>query len=105
MLSFILCVLAIGVLAAAAPAPTPTQNLGIRFEDSEGELPILSLPYATYRAASYDVADDVCLSSGIRLSEASHQILTAFRSITSTTFVLRLLQQVIFVLQSLSLLK
>ncbi|KAJ9364797.1 Carboxylesterase family-domain-containing protein [Paecilomyces variotii] len=70
MLSVVVFALSMAVLAAAAPAATATQKLGIRFEDSEGELPILSLPYATYKATSYEVADDIYYFSNIRFAAA-----------------------------------
>lgn len=60
MIPVILLILSMVALVVAAPTATTTQNLRITFEDSEGELPVLSLPYATYRAASYEVANDVC---------------------------------------------
>ncbi|GAD93732.1 hypothetical protein [Paecilomyces variotii No. 5] len=53
-----------------SPAATTTRSLGIRFEDSEGELPVLSLPYATYRAASYEVANDIYYFNNIRFAAA-----------------------------------
>lgn len=105
MLSVVVFALSMAVLAAAAPAATATQKLGIRFEDSEGELPILSLPYATYKATSYEVADDVRLSVQLpsSLKPRSLKLLTSSRSTTSVTFVLRLRQLETFGLQSLHL--
>lgn len=49
-------------LVIASPLPdTDTDALGISF-DATPDLPLLKLPYATYRASSYDKDDDVRLT-------------------------------------------
>lgn len=47
----------ITLLALACCQAAPAQN-GIRF-DKRADLPLLKLPYATYRAASYNPNGDV----------------------------------------------
>ena len=70
--------LALTVLCRAAPA-----NLGLSFDKRAGALPTLKLPYATYRAASYNPNGDVCpfLHSSIVLVSN-----LPYRSIPSRTF-------------------
>ena len=54
MKSVLACALSsLVVIAHAAPA-----KLGLQF-DKRDDLPLLKLPYATYRAASYDANGDV----------------------------------------------
>lgn len=52
--------LAVAIVAVqAAPAVPP---VGITFESgARGAMPLLSLPYATYRATMYDTSDDVSI--------------------------------------------
>lgn len=60
----------VGVLALvlpsvvfAAPTGVPEKraiSVGIHFELDTSGLPVLVLPYASYRAATYDKSDDVC---------------------------------------------
>lgn len=45
----------VGLLPSVLAAPL---SLGIAFSTTDG-LPTLTLPYATYKAYSYDVTDDV----------------------------------------------
>jgi hypothetical protein len=46
------------VVAVAVPGP---QNLGIQVTSTpSNHLPTLTLPYGTWRAASYDHINDVC---------------------------------------------
>lgn len=42
----------------AVPAPI---DIGITFGSGSDKLPVLNLPYASYKAYSYDVTDDVSL--------------------------------------------
>lgn len=57
----LLCLWAVATISAA-----PSSPLGLKFEKRAGELlPTLTLPYATYRAASYDPNGDVCMISGL----------------------------------------
>lgn len=50
-------ILSLAAICYAAPA-----NLGLSFDKRAGSLPTLTLPYATYRAASYNPNGDVRLS-------------------------------------------
>ncbi|KAL8637666.1 MAG: hypothetical protein Q9228_005088, partial [Teloschistes exilis] len=47
----------------AAPSP-----LGLKFEKRAGQLPTLTLPYATYRAASYNPNGDIYVFKNIRFA-------------------------------------
>lgn len=51
------CCLLLVALCHAAPA-----KLGLQFDKRDGQ-PTLTLPYATYRAASYDANGDVSIST------------------------------------------
>jgi hypothetical protein len=55
-------VIAIHVLSAVA-SPN-SQTLGVEFGSTPNSLPILTLPYGRWRAASYDSVNDVCLPGG-----------------------------------------
>lgn len=50
---------------AVVANPVPI-DLGITFGPGSDNLPVLNLPYASYKAYSYDVTDDVSSSSHIR---------------------------------------
>ena len=58
MLWFTLAVSLCGALAQAAPTQSPAGKLGLKFE-KRGSLPTLTLPDATYQAASYNAQSDV----------------------------------------------
>ncbi|KAL8951799.1 MAG: hypothetical protein Q9222_002248 [Ikaeria aurantiellina] len=60
--SFLLCSWLI-TTAFAAPPP-----LGVKFEKRAGALPTLTLPYATYRAASYNTNGDYYVFKNIRFA-------------------------------------
>jgi hypothetical protein len=55
-LSFLFASFLVPVIAAPAPINI---GLGIEFGPGSNDLPTLKLPYATYKAYSYDVTDDV----------------------------------------------
>lgn len=82
---------------SAVASPNP-QTLGVQFASTPSSLPTLTLPYGTWRAASYDSVNDVCFS----VSPKSHRIFdqSSFRSIRSRTSDLRLLLQAIYVGQN-----
>ncbi|KAL8667906.1 MAG: hypothetical protein Q9202_000371 [Teloschistes flavicans] len=57
--------------AAATISAAPSSPLGLKFEKRAGEqLPTLTLPYATYRAASYDPNGDIYVFKNIRFAAA-----------------------------------
>ena len=50
------------ILSLAAICCPASADLGITFDKRADSLPVLKLPYASYRAASYDPNGDVCTS-------------------------------------------
>lgn len=50
------------IFSLAAICRAASANLGLSFDKRAGSLPTLKLPYATYRAASYNPNGDVCLA-------------------------------------------
>lgn len=59
-LTLLLCLVAPILAAPIDPRAAGFEvSFGIAW-DSGNDLPILTLPYATYRAAKYDIDDDVC---------------------------------------------
>ncbi|KAF8466995.1 Alpha/Beta hydrolase protein [Kalaharituber pfeilii] len=63
---------AISSVTRAAPAPASTLprdlDLGIHWESDKSDLPLLKLPYATYRAATYDKSEDYYVFRNIRFA-------------------------------------
>ena len=54
---------------SSAPAPESTElPLGITFQGKSTSLPILTLPYASYRATKYDYHTDVYVFENIRFA-------------------------------------
>src|SRR5450756_1345176 len=59
-----ICLIALHALSAVAsphPQTLDSQTLGVEFASTPNSLPILTLPYGRWRAASYDSVSDVCL--------------------------------------------
>lgn len=59
----LLFVLAITLFAEHVDSFYPESELGLSFDNGPGELPILTLKYTKYRAASYESRLDVSSSS------------------------------------------
>ncbi|PGG95275.1 hypothetical protein AJ79_10150 [Helicocarpus griseus UAMH5409] len=55
-------------LALASPKYEARENLGLEFDEGPKKLPILKLPYATYRAARYDPIADIYHFNNIRFA-------------------------------------
>ncbi|KAL8895702.1 MAG: hypothetical protein Q9207_008054 [Kuettlingeria erythrocarpa] len=64
MLKTFIAVLSIGASTLLAAPP----RLGLQFEKRAGELPTLTLPYATYRAARYNPNGDLYVFKNIRFA-------------------------------------
>jgi hypothetical protein len=56
---------AVSAFAAPNPQTASSQTLtsDLQFSSTPGFLPLLTLPYGIWRAASYDSINDVCLST------------------------------------------
>jgi hypothetical protein len=54
-----LCSVLYAASALAAPSPLLDDTTGLEFTSSTGSLPLLKLPYGTWRATSYDSVNDV----------------------------------------------
>jgi carboxylesterase type B len=66
---FVVAVGLLGALANAAPTAEPeavTLDLGVHFSKDAADLPLLKLPYATYRASSYDKDADMYKFTNVR---------------------------------------
>lgn len=54
------------VLLPAVLAVPLASTLGISFDTADDGMPLLTLPYATYKAAFHDTSDDVSLNSHLK---------------------------------------
>lgn len=59
MLISLLVVGFLGTISQAAPIADPGATLGVKFDARRDGLPTLTLPDAVYKAAGYDVQNDV----------------------------------------------